>query len=235
MRTETDITCPLSGSKLVHTGQNTDGYVHFYESSTNQGIRYRRYRLDWTVLELRGGAKRFFHINGSETIEVEKVGDKWLTLTATEEEKQLALDEWKKRTKHVFETAAFPTIKNIGAVLGSDVIQPVLPQTSPTGKIFELQYVFNEDPIEARIIDPNARPNVSVDICPLVEYITGKVGLITEDNLEEMRKMYDDDDIEIGDTIYAWDMGGWEAMAGRSGETIFRDNEYVASKLLKMS
>lgn len=235
MRTDTGIICPLSGGNIVHTGSSSDGFVHFFESSTNQGIRYRRYRLDWGILELRGGSSRYFHVNGSEAIEVEKVGDKWLMLNATDEERQLALAEYSKRMTHALANLEFPTIKNVQTKLLANDIMPVLPDAAQRGKALELITVYTDDSTESRVVDQNARPNVSVDVCPLVEYITGKIGSVTSDNLEKIREMYNDDDIEIGDTIYAWDMGGWSAMAGRSGETVFRDNEYIASKLLKMS
>lgn len=235
MRDRTEIICPLSGGNLVYTGATSDGYVHFYESETNQGIRYRRYRLDWTVLELRGGDMRFFYINGSEAIEVAKIGDKWLTLNATEEEKEKARTEHSKRVKHAMQNMQFPTIKNMSPKLMSDSIQPVLPSLAPTGKTLFIQTVTHDDEVDREVVDRDARPNVSVDICPLVEYITGKVGTVTNDNLDEIRTMYDDDEILVGDIIYAWDMGGWSAMSGRSGESIFRGDEYIASKLLKMS
>lgn len=234
MRIETEITCPLSGGKLIHTGASSNGYTHFYESSTNKGIRYRRYRLDWGVLELKGGNSRHFHINGNEAIEVHKVGDKWLTLTATEEEKQLAMDEHSKRMKYAFENMEFPTIKNVASKLVANDIIPMMPDTSQRGKSFHLQHVYNE-PEERNVTDPNARPNVSVDVCPLVEYVTGRIGHVNTDNIDKIKDEFKDEDIQIGDTIYEWDMGGWTTMSGRAGEAIFRDDEYITSRLTKMS
>lgn len=233
MRDRTEIICPLSGSNLVHTGSTTDGYVHYYESETNMGIRYRRYRLDWSVLELRGGDMRFFHINGSETTEVEKVGDKWLTLNATEEERAKAINDHSKRMSHMMQNMQFPTIKNMSPRTLAESIEPVVPSLNPPSKTLNIQHVNVQD--EKRDVDHNARPNVSVDECPLVEYITGKVGIVTNENIADVKLDYPDDEIQLGDTIYLWDMGGWSSMSGRSGEAIFRDDEYVASKLIKMS
>jgi len=223
----------MSGGNLVYTGATSDDYVHFYESETNQGIRYNRYRLEWDMLELKGG-NRHFHINDNDTVEMQKVGDKWLTLNASDEDKERALAEYSKRMRHAMSIMQLPIIKNINNTTIADSIMPTLPENKPFGnRVFEIQYEFDKN--EPLIIDKNARPNVSPDVCPLVEYITGKKGEITEDDLDKIRTMYSNDDIQIGDTIYTWDMDGWHAMAGRAGEAIFRGNEYIASKLLKMS
>jgi len=229
MRTTTEIICPLTGAPLVHTGETSDGLIHYYESSTNQGVRYRRFRFDWSVLELRGGEGRYFEINGNDTNEVQKVGGKWLLTTASEEDKQRALDEEKKRHKELFSQGIFPKIKNISPKLLSDELMPVIPKPAP-GKKDVMLLEINTTSDKPQITDPNARPNVTVDDCPLIDYITGFMCEVTEDNIGKYGEH-----AQVGDKVYKWDMGGWHAMAGRAGWALFRGEEYIDSQLTEMS
>lgn len=215
----------------MYIGARSDGFVHFYESETNQGIRYKRYRLDWSMLELGEGDKRFFHINGTELIEMQKVGSKWLTLTATDKEKQRALNDQRTRMKGAM--LKMPVINVKPKTLGEELV-PVLPKAAPEAM---LEYFYDNFKDKSKIpFSRDSRPNVSVDDCPLVEHITGKIGPVTEEYIKKTKDMYKGEEkIRVGDTVYEWDMGGWESLAGRAGEVVFRGDEYIASALTKMS
>jgi FixJ family two-component response regulator len=91
----TKIKCPITGDFLLHVGSTSNDLVHIYEAENNRGFRYKRYRLDWTVFELSGG--RFFSLDNDVLVEVQKVGDKWMLLSATEEEKEKVLSDYRER------------------------------------------------------------------------------------------------------------------------------------------
>lgn len=226
--------CPITADGVLeHVGESHNGLVHYYKSTGNQALTFRRFRTEWSIIEMGKGDPRHFYIDGDMLVEVKKYGDKWLPLNATQEQVDAALAEHRSRLMSTMSNMKFPTIRNVRAKKIADKIIPVIPEVNP-GKSMELiQYVFDSKD-ENVAVDKNARPDVSPDDCELVEYITGKIREITEDTIEKDKEFFGDE-VAVGDSVYVWDMGGWKALAGRAGEAVFRGNVYVTSKLTRLS
>ena len=223
-------TCPITGGRLIHIGDKMDGLVHYYESESNPAYRYRRYRLDWSVFELPG-EDRYFHASSGEMQEVKKYGDKWLSINATQDEIDRALSDYNSRWMEGLMNLKFPTIENVSARTIAEDIEPELPKMNST-KSSEFQFLYggSKDKPSPK---PGIRPSVSPDICPIVEYITGVLLVVSHDNIDSVMDLHPD--AQIGDTLYKWDMGGWCSLSGRAGEVLFRGDLLVSSVLTIMS
>jgi len=227
----TKIKCPITGDFLLHVGSTSNDLVHIYEAENNRGFRYKRYRLDWTVFELSGG--RFFSLDNDVLVEVQKVGDKWMLLSATEEEKEKVLSDYRERQFKLMLDMRMPAVKNANAKTISGQLQSVVPSSKPGASSFYLETRYEDDGAPEYVTDKNKRPTISAEDCPLVAYITGLKCVVDAGNLGEFNEFYDD--VKIGDCVYEWDMGGWGSLSGRAGDVLFRNDEYISSRLLRMS
>lgn len=231
MKSDEILTCPVTGGKLVHTGQTNDGLVHYYQSENNPAYRYRRYRLDWTVLELPG-ENRHFHVCEGEMPEVERIGDKWMPLTASESERQAVLSDYRKRQLHLMTNMQAPVVKNLQArTLGMDLV-PVSSLSSPTvDSVFEIDHTSDTEP--KWTVTPAMRPSVDPKDCPLVEYITGLLLVVDQQNISEVILLHKE--AQPGDRLYEWDMGGWHSLSGRAGDALFRDDRLISNRITRFS
>lgn len=230
MKKREELTCPITGGALVHKGQTKDGLVHYYQSENNPAYRYWRYRLDWTVLELPG-ENRHFHVCEGEMPEVERVGDKWMPITASESERQAVLSDYRKRQLHLMTNMQAPVVKNLQArTLGMDLV-PVSPLTRTENGGFEINYSFVTEP--NKTVTNATRPSVDPKDCPLVEYITGLLLVVDQQNISEVILLHKQ--AQLGDRLYEWDMGGWHSLSGRAGDALFRDDELISNRITRFS
>lgn len=59
--------------------------------------------------------------------------------------------------------------------------------------------------------------------------------VVDETNIENTKTLFNTEDVQIGDNIEEWDMGGWGALAGRAGIYLMRNGVKLKSKLTMMS
>jgi hypothetical protein len=226
--TPSKYTCPITGGRLIHIGDKMDGLVHYYESEVNPAYRYRRYRLDWSVFELPG-EDRYFHASPGEMQEVKKYGDKWLSVNATQDEIDRALADYHSRWMDGMRNMTMPTVRNVSAQTIADDILPVLPKIDADS---DFNIIYGESDTK-KTPTPSVRPAASPDDCPIVEYITGLLLVVSLDNIDDVMDLHPK--AQVGDMLYEWDMGGWLSLSGRAGEALFRDDKLVSSVLTRMS
>jgi len=228
--------CPITNGVLEHVGESHNGMVHYYKSTGNRSLTFRRFRTEWHIMEMgKGGAVRHFHVDGDVLIDVKKYGDKWLPLNATQDQIDSAVSDYRSRQLESFDYVNFPQVRHVEASSISADLVPVIPESSPqsTRYIVPVYNSRSDDKVKTDI-DYDSRPDVSPDDCELVEYITGKMRDITEDTIAADVEFFGPD-VAVGDAVYYWDMGGWHSLSGRAGEAVFRGNLYITSKLLRMS
>jgi hypothetical protein len=59
--------------------------------------------------------------------------------------------------------------------------------------------------------------------------------IVDEFNIESTKVDFSTEDVQIGDQVIPFDMGGWEALAGRAGISLMRNGVELKSKLTKIS
>lgn len=108
----------------------------------------------------------------------------------------------------------FPIVKNVNAKTIADDIQPVYPAkpSQPYTGVFEIK--------ESKM------PRTISGYHPYS---------VNETNIEETKELFNYDDVQIGDNVEEWDMGGWGALAGRAGISLMRNGVELKSKLTMMS
>lgn len=252
-----DIKCPITGGILKYEG--TQKYVmdptSYYVSRGKGGKVYRfaRHPFSWkrfVLFEIDGKKvdERTFELaddySWTELFKVKNVGFvttdipastlTWLIIKGWAKAKWRKIKYWWKY--HVLKKQSpFPRIKHVHAkTIAQDFIS-VQPMAAPMGTKFFMDYT-NKEINTYSMLDTNRKPNISKEEEPLMEHVKGHVYTITKENLSEARKNFRTDNIEIGDEVYLWDMGGWQGLAGREGEIVVRnDTDHVASRLTKLS
>jgi hypothetical protein len=108
----------------------------------------------------------------------------------------------------------FPIVKNVNAKTIADDIQPVYPAEP------------SKDYSSAFEIKESKMPRTVSGYHPY---------LVNETNIEETKKLFKYDEVQIGDNVEKWDMGGWGALAGRAGIALMRNGIELKSILTRMS
>lgn len=252
--------CPITDNELKYIGHepfcmDPDSY---YESRTlKHTYKFARHPFSWTLFRLIeiDGKKcdtRYFRLKEDDTWQEEMSVDgidqlipinssNWTIFKLRLSKKLSRLkrklqDFWRYsilRKKRV----QFPKIRSVEAKTIAQDLVSVKPMTAPSGKVFTMDLKKQQEvDVEQELIDATQKPNLSKEDTDLAEYIKGKLRVVTEVNLEKERKTFKNEDIQVGDEIFAWDMGGWNALAGRAGEIVVRNRDkFVTARLTMMS
>ena len=115
---------------------------------------------------------------------------------------------------------------------------PVVPMSEPPkDSVFRIEPVHGKT-VEWPTLDERIRPEFDHWLC---EHVLGRICVIDEANIDDWSERIKNWDPPIegivpGAEVFAWDSGGWEAMAGRRGFLILRGREQVlVAQLTAMS
>lgn len=113
------------------------------------------------------------------------------------------------------------------------------PMEGPLNFTRFLDYIYDSNSLKNKmqfISDVPQFPEELINKNDIVKDIKGKIRIVSEKYLDEEQNFFGNNDIEIGDSIYYWDSGGWMTLSGRAGEIVIRnDKEIISIKLLRMS
>lgn len=247
--------CPITNTELKYVGHeqwvmDPDSY---YES-TYKGRTYKfaRHPFSWSLFRLtnidgKRCKQRYFRLNDDDSWqELMRVNgvDGLIPIDSTNWYifKQRLARRWKlfKRKLSNFWNYTIlrkeRVLRSVHAKTVAQDLVSVKPMEKPSTKMMhDLDVIYKTDS-EQELVDKTRMPNLSKEDTEFSEHVTGYLKEVTKDNLEQVRKEFKNEKIQIGDEIFAWDMGGWHALAGRAGEIVVRNNtEFITARLTKMS
>lgn len=149
---------------------------------------------------------------------------------------ELSLKDLKTAYHAIIEEKAAMT-KNEKPSKPIELVSVVPMSEPPKDSVFRIEPVYRKA-VEWPTLDEQIRPKFDHW---LSEHVLGRICVIDEANVNDWSKRIKNWDPPIenivpGDEVFAWDAGGWDALAGRRGFLILRDRERVlVAQLIAMS
>lgn len=252
--------CPISGNPLSYIGHEEwvmDPDSYYVSSRLDKRYKFARHPFSWKLfrlIEINGKPcdKRYFRLNDDDTwtemTRVKGLDGLYPLDTSNWDVFKLRFKKrwssWMRKLKNWWKYGVlrkkrnevqFPIIGKVHAKTIAQDLVPVQPLAAPSSSLFHAEYVYKAES-EMEKVDTERKPQITKEQTHLAEHVTGHLRTVTEDNLEQTKKDFKNDNIQVGDEVYEWDMGGWMSLSGRSGEIIVRnETEFITARLTKMS